>query len=97
MALYGIYGEGLHYPKSAKHGIDVDFYVPAAGLAVQATHSIAGNAHKREVNNLVKLGQAQPDITRLVIVTKEEQAVIEVNGITIEVIPVWKYECSKTR
>lgn len=32
VAMHDMFGEGFHYPKSSKHGIDVDFYVPERAL-----------------------------------------------------------------
>lgn len=91
VALHDAYGEELHYLKSPKTGIDMDFYVPDAGLAIQMTHSITERARKREVQSLAKLSRVQDDIRRLVIVTKEEQETIAVDGTSIEVIPAWRF------
>ncbi len=85
-------GEGLWYLRSAKTGVDVDFYVPEQGLAIQVAYSISElPARKREIGNLVKLAKAETGIERFVIVTKEEQEVIEQNGVTIEVVPCWRF------
>ena len=67
------------------------FYVPDPGLAIQVTHSITERARKREVQSLAKLSRVQDDIRRLVIVTKEEQETISVDGTSIEVIPAWRF------
>ena len=91
IALRDAYGEGLHYLKSPKHGIDIDFYVPDAGAAVQVAYSIEGNAHTREVGNLVKLHQVDASVTSFVIVTKNETEDIETGGIVIRVVPAWRY------
>ena len=40
---------------------------------------------------MVKLAAVQDDMRRFVIVTKQESETIEVSGITIEVIPAWKF------
>ena len=91
VALYGCFGEGLHYIKSPRTGIDVDFYVPDAGLAVQVAYSIADGAREREVANLVRLARAEDREKRLIIVTKEEEESIEAGGVRIEVLPAWKF------
>lgn len=52
VALARAYPDDVYYLKSAKTGIDIDFYVPSVGLAVQAAYSIAGDAREREVGNL---------------------------------------------
>lgn len=89
--LLGRYGEELSYLKSAKNGIDLDFYVPDCGLAVQVACSVKGAAREREVSSLVKLARVQPDMRRLVIVTLEEEGQIEQESTTIEVVPAWKF------
>lgn len=99
VALYDRFGADLHYAKSSKTGIDVDFYLPEARLAVQVAYSIAGEARGREIGNLVRLAKADTAIERLVIVTKEEEEVIEQDGLLIEVIPAWRFlltECVGT-
>ena len=75
----------------AKNGIDVDFYVPGEGLAVQVAYSIEGQARAREVESLVRLAGVQPDMRRFMIVTKQEQQTIEAGGATIEVVPAWRF------
>ena len=98
VALLDCFGEGLHYIKSPKTGIDVDFYIPEAGLAVQVAYSIAGEAREREVRNLVKLAHADDASKRFIIVTKEDEENIEREGVHIEVVPAWKFllnECAR--
>ena len=91
VALYDRFGTDLHYAKSSKAGIDVDFYLPKAKLAIQVAYSIAGEAREREISNLIRLARADTAIKRLVIVTKEEEENVERQGISIEVIPAWKF------
>lgn len=91
VALRSVFGEELFYLKSPKNGIDVDFYVPDAGLAVQVAYSIEGQARAREVDSLTRLAALEPDVRRFLILTKQEQGLIEEGGVTIEVIPVWKF------
>lgn len=91
VALFDRFGGGLHYIRSAKTGIDVDFYIPEVGLAVQVAYSIAGGARKREIDNLMRLARVDDATERLVIVTKEEEESIEHDGMRIEVMPAWKF------
>lgn len=91
IALQDVYGEELHYLKSSKYGIDIDFYVPDAGMAVQVAYSIEGDARAREVGNLVKLHHVDASVTSFVIVTKDETETIEIDGIVIRVVPAWRY------
>lgn len=91
VAMRDVFGEKLHYLKSSKNGIDVDFYVPEQGLAVQVTYSLSESAKPREVSNLVKLARTDKSIQRLPIVTKEEEGEITEGNIRIEVKPAWKF------
>lgn len=91
LALRRRYREELSYVRSAKTGIDIDFAIPDAGLAVQAAYSLAGDARKREVGNLVKLARADRRFTRFVIVTYNEAEAIELDGVRIEVIPAYRF------
>ncbi len=71
--------------------IEVDFYVPGDGLAVQAAYSIRGeDTRKREVEGLVKIAKVHP-CSRRVILTYDEEETISEDSVTIEVIPFWKW------
>lgn len=91
VAMHDVFGEGLHYLKSPKNGIDVDFYVPEQGLAVQVAYSLSESAKPREISNLVKLDRIDESIRRLLIVTKEEEGEIVEGDARIEVKPAWKF------
>jgi len=91
VAMHDVYGDALCYLKSAKNGIDVDFYVPERGLAVQVAYSLSESARSREIDNLVKLAKVDDAVNRLVIVTKEDEGDLDVEGAHIEVIPAWKF------
>lgn len=91
VAMLDRYGDELCYLKSPKNGIDVDFYVPDEGLAVQVAYSLSESANPREVGNLIKLARVDQNVRRLLIVTKEEDGSIEKDGLKIEVIPAWRY------
>lgn len=81
----------MFYLKSPRTGIDVDFYVPDEGVAVQVAYSIEGEARQREVSSLVKLATVQPDMRRFVIVTKQEQGTVVEGEVEIEVVPAWRF------
>lgn len=91
VALTRAYPDDVYYLKSAKTGIDIDFYVPSIGLAVQAAYSIAGDAREREVGQPEKLAQNSQGAARLVIVTYEEEETIIEDGVTIEAVPLYKF------
>lgn len=97
VALRDRFGDRLHYLKSPKTGIDIDFYVPDEGIAVQAAYSISGEAREREVGNLVKLAKVDDSVTRLVIVTKEEEETIEHDGVIVKAAPAWKFLLALSR
>lgn len=71
--------------------IEVDFYVPESGLAVQSSFDINDEeTRRREVSALISLHKAF-SLQRAVIVTRDHEEQISEGGITIEVIPVWKW------
>lgn len=74
--------------------VEVDFYVPEDGLAVQVSYSIEDERTRaREVTALTKFVKVHP-CQRRVIITYNEEATIEDNSGTIEVIPCWKWMLS---
>ncbi len=88
--LYKEFKDNLYYLKGNK--VDVDFYVSDKNVAVQAAYSIKEkDAFDREVENLVNFAKSLQDNNRLIIVTFEEEAIVEKYGFTIEVIPLKKF------
>ncbi|MEE0954810.1 MAG: ATP-binding protein [Eubacterium sp.] len=85
------YGEDFYYYKSENSSIDLDFYIPDAGMAVQAAYSIAGTAREREIRALINLNKKEKGIKKSVIVTYEEEELIQTNEIEIQVIPITKF------
>ena len=85
---YGIDERVFFYNRN----IEVDFYIPDAALAIQVSY----NPHKtdetwqRESTALVKLTKVL-DCQRLLILSYDTEETVEVNGKTIEVMPVWKW------
>lgn len=84
------YGEEVYYFKSAQTGIDIDFYLPEEKCAIQVAYSIE-TAENRETKRLISFAQKTEGIKRLIIVTNEEERMITKDGITIEVVPVYKF------
>ncbi len=79
---------GLYY---YNRNIEVDFFIPEEGLAIQATYSLADTAtRQREVAALIALNKFYP-LKTAIIVTYDEEETIEEEGIRIEVVPVWKW------
>ncbi len=88
--LWRKFGEGLYYYKSSQTGVDIDFYVPEENTAIQVAYSLA-EAEEREVKSLLDFAEKAKIDNRLIIVTFEEERVIEKDGYTIEVIPIHKF------
>jgi len=90
--LYQQYKDKLYYYRD---NVEVDFYVPEASLAVQACYSLttnddSDNTFKRETEGLVKFNRFQP-CKRNLIITHSEEDMLHIDGIDIEVIPIWKW------
>ena len=86
--LYKQYGESLYYYNK---NIEVDFVVPDARLAIQTSYSLRDEqTRNREISALVSLSRFMKTDTALII-TKDQEETIEQDGISIKVIPVWKW------
>lgn len=71
--------------------IEVDFYVPEDGLAVQASYDINDyTTREREVGALVSLNKVYP-LQSAYIITRDQEETITVDELTIQVTPVWKW------
>lgn len=81
----------LFFLKSGKTGVDVDFFTPDDGTAIQVAYALDEHSREREVDNLVKLASRFDDAKRFVIVTHGDEQVIIEGGVTIEVIPAHKF------
>lgn len=74
-----------------KRNIEVDFYIPDEGIAIQASYDIADDATRaREINALVKLN-ALESLKQAYIITYDQEEQIELKGLTINVVPIWKW------
>ena len=94
LQLFRIYGhdqdnERVYFYNS---NVEVDFYVPEDKLAIQVSYSISGDIDtwEREVGALQKLPKALA-CKRRIILTYDEQQIIEDEYGKIEVIPYWKW------
>lgn len=73
------------------HGIELDFYVPEAKLAIQVCYSISDtDTFTRETKSLLKAA-AVLECESLLIITRDEEKTIEVSGRTVNILPVWKW------
>lgn len=90
--LYKQYGKQLYY---YHRNIEVDFYIPEEGMAIQASYRMSDETTlQREVNGLAALHALHP-LKRAIIVTYEDEGELEKDGLKIEIIPVWKYALSE--
>jgi len=73
-------------------GIEVDFYVPEQSLAIQVCYSLTKDPEtaNREISALVSINKRIP-CKRNIIITYDEQDTTQKNGISIEVIPAWRW------
>ncbi len=86
--LYKRYGKGVYY---FNRNIEVDFYVPDEKLAIQASFRMSEEATlEREIKALVSL-HGLYETQRNLIITYEDEGIMERDGIKIEIIPVWKW------
>ena len=86
--LYKRYGKGVYY---FNRNIKVDFYVPDEKLAIQASFRMSEEATlEREIKALVAL-HGLYETQRNLIITYEDEGIMERDGIKIEIIPVWKW------
>ena len=83
------YGDGSYFWNSKN--AEVDFVVPEEKLAIQVSYSMTdANTSKREIDGLIKLHSIQP-ISTMIVVTMEEENIIEKDGFHIELVPLWKW------
>jgi predicted AAA+ superfamily ATPase len=75
----------------SKNG-EVDFYVPETKTAIQVCYNLnnADGTFDREVNALLKIDRVLECAT-LLIISYEEEKVLEINHKKIEIIPIWKW------
>lgn len=75
--------------------VEVDFCVPEDKLAIQVSYSIDSLAtYDREVGGLVKFIKANPEYRGLIITMSDEREITE-GGVTIKVMPAWKWLCMR--
>ena len=75
-----------------ENNVEIDFYVPSENLAIQVSMQILDNIdiRERETRAFVKLNNFIPD-SKCILITNSEEAVLDCEGIRIEVTPIWKW------
>lgn len=72
-------------------GVDLDFYVPDARMAIQASYDLLNQETiDREVNTLVDFNKVFK-LDKALIITYDHEETITKDGLTIEIVPVWKW------
>lgn len=73
-------------------GIEVDFYIPDETTAIQVCYSLNNNdtTFDREVKALLKITKVL-ECSKLLIITRDTEHILELDNKTIEIIPVWKW------
>ena len=72
-------------------GVEVDFYIPEKQLAIQVCYSSSDTeTYKREITALLQMTK-HIEVEKMLVITRDEERVIEENGVSIEVVPAWKW------
>ena len=78
------------------NGVEVDFYLPEQKKLIQASYSLQDEStFQRETEALVKVSK-RLEVNDLMIITKDEEPILEKDGKTIQVVPVWKWLLGQT-
>ncbi len=93
-----LYGEEVYYLKSEKTGIDVDFFLPEQGTAIQVCLDLNDLTSDREIGNLVRLSRQMDMVHHLIVVTRDpEKSVRTIDNRTISILPADQFLLSLTR
>lgn len=83
-----LYGENVYF---YQRGVEVDFYIIDIQLVIQVSYSLLDTeTYKREMNGLIKIA-AHIEVNEMMIITKDEEKIIAIDGYSIQVIPIWKW------
>lgn len=73
------------------NGVEVDFYLPEQKKLIQTSYSLQDEStFQRETEALIKVSK-RLEVNDLIIVTKDEETVLEEAGKIIQVVPLWKW------
>ena len=87
--LWNKYKDNLYYLKS--QNIDADFFVEETGEVIQVAYSVSNISSDRETRTLLEAAKTVKEAKRFIIITYEEEKEMTVDGVKIEVFPVWKW------
>ncbi len=87
--LWNKYKDNVYYLKG--QNIDADFFVEETGEVIQVAYSVSNISSYRETRTLVEAARILKEAKRFIIITYEEEKELTVDGVKIEVIPIWKW------
>ncbi len=87
--LWNKYTNKVYYLKG--QNLDADFFVEETGEVIQVAYSTKNISNDRETKALVEAAKTVKEAKRFIIITWEEEKELTVDGVKIEVIPVWKW------
>lgn len=93
LTLQNKYPQDLYYLKS--HKLDVDFFVPKIKTVYQVAYSLKNISNDRETNSLIEARKTVKGVKHLVILTYSEEKKLDIDGVEIDVMPVWKWLLDK--
>ena len=75
-----------------ENNVEIDFYIPSEGLAVQVSMQVLDNidTKERETRAFIKLNNFI-HLSKCILITNAEEAILDYEGITINVVPIWKW------
>ena len=75
-----------------ENNVEIDFYVPSENLAIQVCLQVLDDmdTRERETRAFVKLHNFISD-SKCLIITNSEEATLDCDGISISVVPAWKW------
>ena len=74
-----------------RNGVDLDFYIPEEKMAIQVSYDLSSHdTRDRETATLVNFDRTFK-LDRAHIVTFDQEDTYERDGLTIDVVPVWKW------
>ena len=77
------------------HNIEIDFFVPEEGLAIQVSYDISkmSETFDRETKAFVNLSKFL-DVRKCLIITYSNEDHVVIEGIKIDIVPYWKWALS---
>ena len=88
ISLWQRFSGSVYYLKSAKHNLDIDFYVPENQTAYQVSYSISDySTREREISAFRTLKEDFSEAKNYVLITYNDEG--ENDG--IKIVPVWKF------